>query len=236
MKTAPAGLPADVSANDLDRRRVVLGLLALLGSGALVDEADALPRNYAKELAQLNRALQKYGLQIGGVDGLKEDLVSLTVHPLPATEYVHTIELPDDLGAIIPCVKTSYFAKVTDFVHLMPGESGEATPCYRTRIAHEHDGDIIPCVSEHYDATGAGALFRATVVHEHEAASFAVLDAGAAPDSAAPLALDAEWTPDGNVASASLTIGQSFTDREVPLRITVGSKTYELKGGELVET
>ncbi len=29
--------------------------------------------------------------------------------------------------------------------------------------------------------------------------------------------------------------GESFTDREVPLRITVGSKTYELKGGELVE-
>lgn len=143
------------------------------------------------------------------------------------------IELPDASGAIIPCIKTSYYEQKSDFVHLMPiRATGALAPCFRTHIEHEHaDGLIIPCVSEHYDATGQKALFRAAVMHEHEEANYTVFDASAPLDGAAPVQVDTRWAGDGSVSQVRVAVAPENR----PLVIEVGATRYRLREGRLVE-
>jgi hypothetical protein len=183
----------------------------------------------------MDRILAKYGMAIGGYEdrAARRDVIEGTIRPQERTAYDSTIELPDESGAIIPCVKTSYFEQKSDFVHLMPSPvTGEVEPCFRTHIEHEHaNGLIIPCVSEHYDATGRSVLFRASVVHEHEEASYAVQDAAAGPDSAAPMVVDTRWAGDGSVSEVRVTIGRE----DLPVGIEVGGRRYVLQHGRMVE-
>ena len=221
-------------APDRTRRDLALALLALLGGGTVASRVEALPLSAKLDFFTVNRLLAKYGIAMSGSEdrATRQDTIDTTIHPVTRTRYVSTIELPDDLGAIIPCIKTSYFDQITEFTHLMPNhDTGEVTACFRTVIAHESDRTIIPCISEHYNEEGTAPLCRLAVPLEHEEAEFSLLDPNAGPDSAAPLHMQTQWKPDGSVASVRLAIGP----QDFPLSIDVGGKHYELKGGELVE-
>lgn len=224
----------DGVAPDRIRRDLALALLGLLGGGAVASRVEALPLSARLDFFTINRLLAKYGMTMDGTTdrATGQDTIDTTIHPVTQTRYVSTIELPDDLGAIIPCIKTSYFDQITEFTHLMPSPTtGEIIPCIRTVIAHEHDRTIVPCISEHYNAAGTAPLCRMAIPHEHEEATFSVLDPNAGPDSVAPLHLETHWAGDGSVRQARLAIGL----QDLPLSIDVGGKHYELKGGELVQ-
>ena len=220
---------------DRTRRDLALALLALLGGGAVASRVEALPLSARLDFFTVNRLLAKYGIAMSGSEdrATRQDTIDTTIHPVTRTRYVSTIELPDDLGAIIPCIKTSYFDQITEFTHLMPNhDTGEVTACFRTVIAHDHhDRTIIPCVSEHYNEEGTSPLCRMAVPLEHEEATFSLLDPTAGPDSAAPLHLQTRWAGDGSVSEVRLAVGPE----NFPLSIDVGGKRYELKGGELVQ-
>lgn len=172
---------------DLDRRKLGIGLMAVLGGGlGVATAAQAFPNSSNGEFNAASRILDRYGVSVNGeFDGSiapGHDALTIEVTQQPLTEYRQVVGTQARTGEIVPCVKTSVFGDDASFIHFHPGE---IIPCIKTRIeghtlaTHElfdsDDGGIIPCIKVVSEMRDGGHLGSIVVTVNGPDENFSVL-------------------------------------------------------------
>jgi hypothetical protein len=218
--------------NTICRRRVVAGVAAALGGVAIAPAAQAFPRSAAARFRAASEILAPFGVSVRGASAngrVSHDVLSLEVEPRANTQVDHVVGHRDELGGIIPCIKTSVFEGV-DELSLYDPLASAIDPCMTTVrqggvVVSEHfdpgatrpdpsDGEIIPCIR----TTVAGPL-----------ATFEAFDATAG-DIIPCIRVQTEMLPGGALGAIALEV-----DPGLDFSVQVGDRLYRLEGGELVE-
>lgn len=241
---------------DPDRRKLGMGLLAVLGGGlGVANTAHAFAPGSQGNFNAASSILDRYGVRvIGDVNG-GHDRLTLETVPLALTEYSQVVGTRNRLGGLDPCVKTSVFGDDASFTHFHPGE---IIPCVRTAIeghalaTHElfdaDQGGIDPCyrvtaemldgshigtvTATHFHPTEGGIVpcFRTTINEGHTLATFELFDAGGGGIDNPNIKVETEMLDGGVLGAVDVTIDNP----NIRLSLRVGGNTYNLFDGRLV--
>ena len=162
-----------------------------------------------------------------GSDWVKFHIDAGSKYPVKLDTKLPTIIAEADaVGGIVPCVKTSFFEDVTEFTHFDMNAAGGVVPCVKTTIA-------VPVITfEHFDVDAAGGIVPCvkTTVDE-PLTTFELFGAGAVSGILPCVHVGAERLADGELGLIEVSVNEP----ELRFVVVIGSRTYRLVSGQLVE-
>ena len=185
MSKHAADIPDLHSEPDLARRKVNLGVLAMLaGSVAFAGKAEAFARGADGRFNAASRLLAPWGVSIVGDELAGHDRFGVEIDALPRLEYEQVVGTRNRLGALVPFWKSSVLDDDATATHF---HDGAIVPCVKTTIeGHSRatyelfdgtEGDIVPCVRVLSAMLTGGALGAVEVTVEDDV-DFRVVVAG----------------------------------------------------------
>lgn len=208
------------------RRTFGITVLAAIGGALSVRTAEAFPEGSLRLFALATQILKRFGLSVSGASERGHDVLTVNALPEPEIQYDFVLNEADTFGGIVPCTKTSFFEDVTEFTHFDMNAAGGIVPCVKTTIAE-------PVITfEHFDADAAGGIapcVKTTV--DEPLTTFELFGAGAVSGIQPCVHVGAERLADGELGLIEVSVNEP----ELRFVVVIGSRTYRLVSGQLVE-